>query len=324
MANMHDEFKEYLEKIRLTSAKRTKLKDSRNANRDRIKKHFQEVLKREIPRFHGQGSYSMHTNLNPLVGEYDIDDGVYLQGLGTDQNQWPTAETVHCWIVDAVEYATSEPPTDKSRCVRVRYADDYHIDLPIYAMNANAVPMLFEKGKNPYESDPRAFTEWFNKQVLEKGTQLKPIVRYLKGWRDYKGGGAKIASGLALTILASEQFCAHVYDDEALVRTVQKIVTHVEYSRYIYKPVKPYEDLTQNWTDEQRQNFLEQLKNLRDRGQDALDEEDRSTASGIWRKLLGERFPEVRDLPESGSSSGGVAIKTSVPTMIPTGSARSA
>lgn len=262
MANMHDEFQEYLEKIRLTSAKRTKLKDSRKANRDRIKKHFRETLKREAPMFHGQGSYSMHTNLNPLAGEYDIDDGAYLQGLGTDQSQWPTSETVHGWIVDAVKDATSEAPKDKARCVRVRYAADYHIDLPIYAMNSSDVPMLFEKGEKPYESDPRAFTNWFNKQVRDKGAQLKPVVRYLKGWRDFKGGGAKIASGLALTILASEQFCPCEREDEALVKTVQNMVAHMEYPGHITKPVTPYEDLTKDWTEAQRQNFIDALKNF--------------------------------------------------------------
>ena len=66
------------------------------------------------------------------------------------------------------------------------------------------------------------------------------------------------------------------------------------------------------------------LKILRDRGQDALDEEDRSTASGIWRKLLGERFPEVKAIAESGSSSGGAVIKSPAPIILPIGPARSA
>jgi hypothetical protein len=267
----------------------------------------------------------MHTNLNPLNGgEYDLDDGVYLQGLGTDQSQWPTSETVHGWIVDAVKDATSEPPKDKSRCVRVRYAADYHIDLPIYALNASDVPMLFEKGKKPYESDPRAFTKWFNKQVSDKGSQLKPLVRYLKGWRDYKGGGAKIASGIALTILASEQFCKHDYDDQALVSTVSNMITHLEWGGAIKKPVTPYENLAANWTDVQRQNFIDALKNLRDRGQDALDEEERSVASGIWRKLLGDRFPEVEPDDTAGKSISEAAIKTSSPVFIPAQPARSA
>ena len=141
MANTHEQFQDYLAKIRLSAAKRSGLRESRKANRNRIKKHFTEVLKRAAPKFHGQGSFMMHTNLNPIAGsnaEYDLDDGVYLQCLGTDPTEWPTAETVHGWIIDAVKSATSEPPKNKARCVRVRYAADYHIDLPVMLSIATA------------------------------------------------------------------------------------------------------------------------------------------------------------------------------------------
>jgi hypothetical protein len=77
VANCHDLFRKYLESIRLKQPKRSSLKTSRDANRERIRKHFREVLKRPVPRFHGQGSYMMHTGINPLEDEYDVDDGVY-------------------------------------------------------------------------------------------------------------------------------------------------------------------------------------------------------------------------------------------------------
>src|SRR5262245_42655122 len=118
MSNCHELFQDYLEVVRIDSAKKASLRSSRNANRNRICEYFRETLKREVPRFHGQGSYKMFTMINPLDGDYDIDDGVYLQGLGTDQSKWPKAETVHCWIVNAVDGYTSTPPQDKARCVR--------------------------------------------------------------------------------------------------------------------------------------------------------------------------------------------------------------
>lgn len=326
MANTHKQFQDYLGKIRLTAAKRDNLKGSRKANRDRICKHFGEVLKRPVPEFKGQGSFSMRTNLNPLNGaEYDLDDGVYLLGLGTDESKWPTPETVHGWIVDAVKNATSEPPINKARCVRVRYAADYHIDLPIYARDANGVPKIFELRKPPYESNPVAFTEWFNQQVSDKGSQLKPIARYLKGWRDFQGGDAKIASGLALTILASNHFIKCDRDDEALVKVVGAMVSHLEWGGSIKKPVTPFEDLSANWTSDQRSKFIAKLKTLRDRGQDALDEDEDAegleTATGIWRQLLGDRFPLV-EAPEKNKS--GAPLQTPSPVIIPSQPARSA
>lgn len=320
MADCHDLFQNYLEKISLTEAKRENLRGIRNANRSRIKEYFREVLKKEPPLFYSQGSYMMRTGINPLDGEYDIDDGVYLQGLGTDESLWPTPETVHGWIVAATEGFTNEPPQDKPTCVRVRYAGNYHLDLPIYAMSASNVPKLFKKGSEPFESDPRGFTTWFQERVNSHGQQLRYIVRYLKAWRDYQQGGAVVASGLALTILTANHFTADDRDDVALVKTVEAIYTYIEWGGSITKPVTPYEDLAADWTDNQRANFLTKLKNLRDRGRDALDEEEKSVASGIWRRLLGDRFPEVQ--PDDSNKTN--AFKTSQPAILPSTPARSA
>lgn len=323
MANTHEQFRSYLEKIRLTSARRKGLIDSREANRDRIRNHFRDNLNRPIPNFHGQGSFSMHTNLNPLAeGDYDLDDGVYIQGLGTDMSKWPSAETVHGWIVDAVKDATSEPPVNKVPCVRVRYAKDYHIDLPSYAMNDQNVPMLFELKKEPTESDPRAFTDWFNAQAKEKGEQLKPIVRYLKGWRDYQGNEVKIATGLALTILAAHNFVSDDRDDVAIVNVLRAITNHLEKGHSIDKPVTPYENLAAHWTDDQRRTLIEKFKTFRDRGQDALDEEELHIATGIWQKQFGTRFPTTDSPKESSASSG--PMQTPVSVTIPTNNTRSA
>jgi hypothetical protein len=85
MANCDDLFQTFDENISVSSARKKTLRKSRNAIRDRIRKHFKEELKVTVPKFHGQGSYSMDTLVNPLDGcDYDIDDGVYLQHLGDE------------------------------------------------------------------------------------------------------------------------------------------------------------------------------------------------------------------------------------------------
>lgn len=313
MSNCHDLFQDYLGVVRISSAKKASLRTSRNANRDRICEYFRETLKRDEPHFHGQGSYKMFTMINPLDGDYDIDDGVYLQGLGTDQSLWPKAETVHSWIVKAVEGYTTTPPQDKSRCVRVRYSGDYHVDLPIYAVNAADVPMLFEKGKGPYESNPKAFTEWFLGKVKDHGEQVRRLTIYLKGWRDKQKDGLAKVSGLALTILVVENFQANDRDDIALVETVKKICTHMEYSGCIWKPVAPKtENVAAGWSASQKSNFVEKLKTLRDRGEDALREDDAVKASKIWQKQFGDRF----HLAEETEQSKSAAIRTSGPAIL--------
>lgn len=322
MADCHDVFQTYLSKITLSEAKRKDLRATRNANRGRIREHFREVLERPVPLFYSQGSYMMRTGVNPLDGEYDIDDGIYLQGLGTDESKWPTPETVHRWIVAATTGFTDEPPQDKRTCVRVRYAGNFHLDLPIYAISATGVPKIFVKGTTPFESDPRGFSDWFAQQVALLGTQLRRMVRNMKGWRDYQGGGARVASGLALTILTANHFSGDARDDVALVRTVERMITHLEWGGFVTKPVRPFEDLSARWTATQRSNFITKLCHLRDRGQDALEEEERTVASGIWNRVLGEHFPVVPE--DTDKEARWTPQRTTRPALLPTVPARSA
>lgn len=304
MADCNDLFLDYLEVIRLGPLNRKSLRTSRNANRQRIKEYFTEELDRDAPLFYGQGSYPMHTIITPESGDYDLDDGIYLQGLGTEPDKWPVATTVHKWIVDATEGYTSDTPQDKNRCVRVRYAANYHIDLPIYAMDASGKPLIFDKSADkPYESDPRAFTDWFQNQIRQRGTQLRNVVRYLKAWRDHhSSGGAAAASGLGYTILAVNNYVPNERDDLAFAETAKAIYLHMQYNGSIRKPVFPQEDLTSWWDQTKRENFLLKLEALRDRSSEAIEEADKSVAAKIWkRRVFGYRFPDY-DEPEDGGN----------------------
>lgn len=85
MANNHEQFKAFHDAIKATSTRRTTLKKNRDALRDKIKKYFKENHSDYIqPIFYWQGSYAMHTLLNPIkdengLGAYDLDDGIYFK-----------------------------------------------------------------------------------------------------------------------------------------------------------------------------------------------------------------------------------------------------
>ena len=55
MANCNDLFGDFLSRIRLSETKKDSLRTSRTANRERIENHFRDVLKKDKPKFHGQG-----------------------------------------------------------------------------------------------------------------------------------------------------------------------------------------------------------------------------------------------------------------------------
>ena len=207
----------------------------------------------------------MKTAIMPLDGdEFDLDNGVYLRGYSTDQDDWPAAQTVHTWVKEAVEKHTSNSPIDKNTCIRVVYEDKYHIDLPIYIMGENSagdsIAYLAHKSKGWIESDPKAFTAWFQGYVNENGQEIRRMVKYLKAWKDYKNIDIK---GMAITILVCNNFSVtEKRDDLSLLDTVTNIIDSLEDSFHCYKPVTPTdEDLFADVSETSKNEILKGLNN---------------------------------------------------------------
>jgi len=293
MADLNAEMKIYHEAIALSSKKKESLRTSRDAIRERIRKYFWETLKVSVPKFQGQGSYSMHTMINPLDGEFDIDDGVYLQHLdANDMDKWPAPVTVHQWLLKATDDHTNEKSVDKQTCVRVRFAGRYHVDLPAYGTMNNAY-LLADKGPKGWRvSDPKAITDRFLKQ---EGDQLRRVVRYLKAWADFQQGRiGKLPSGLILTVLAAHHIQADDRDDLSLSRTVSAISNSVNPFFIVFNPVDRSEELTARLSEEQKVRFQDAIKSFADDAALAIDTDDPEKASKLWRRQFGDRFPLVQ------------------------------
>jgi hypothetical protein len=303
MASCHDLFREYFEKIKLTSSKKSSLRKSRDGTRSQIRTYFKETRKEDVPKFKGQGSYYMVTTINPLDGEYDIDDGVYLQNLPIDKKQWPSAETVHGWIKEAVEDQTNTPPEDKATCVRVIYAGEYHVDLPIYGIYDGNAYLAVKGDKQWNSSEPIKLGDWFLGRVKKNGEQLRDIVLYFKAWADKKPN--KMPSGLILTVLAEGNYCADERDDVAFSKTIEDIYAEIKDSFSVKNPIDESEELTDRLSSTQKSNFRAALQTLVKSGKEALDEKDEKKASEIWQKEFGDRFPTYQNGKEE--NKGGVA-----------------
>lgn len=289
MADCHDLFRDFYGKVKLTSSKKSSLRKSREGVRERIRKYFKETKKENVPNFKGQGSYYMATTVNPLDGEYDIDDGVYLQNLPEDRDQWLTAETVHEWIKEAVEDHTSIPPEDKTTCVRVVYAGEYHVDLPIYGIYDDEAYLAVKGDKEWVPSEPIKLGDWFLGQIKKQGEQLRDIVLYLKAWADKRPN--KMPNGLILTVLVVRNYHANERDDVAFSKTIEGIYTEVKDNFSLKNPIDDSEELTDRLSDTQRTNFKEALQVLVENSKESLDENDKKKASKIWQKEFGDRFP---------------------------------
>lgn len=291
MANCHDLFSSFHEKISLSETKKESLRQARDAIRERIKNKLTDAERTPVPRFSAQGSYMMHTIVNPIDGEYDIDDGVYLQNLDkSDKKDWPTPETVHKWIYDAVDGHTNQKPIDKRTCVRLIYAGQYHLDLPIYA-KLNGEILHAEKGKTGWhKSDPQAITDWFQDAASRNSDQLRRMVRYFKAWADYNSKDGKLPSGLVFTVLVTEKFTANERDDVCLGQLAKDLYLRMISFPYVWNPEPPTEDFYGRYSEDQKTRFIEALRRLKDAAANALTTENKKDACRNWRNELGDRW----------------------------------
>ena len=288
MANCNDLFQQFLSKITISAEQRDNLQIGKDAIRERIQAYFSDVLKLQQPSFFLQGSYALKTMVRPLgTDDYDLDDGVYLQHTGNDEST-PTPRTVSEWIVKAVDGHVKKEPVRLNNCVRVVYANGYHIDLPVYR-EINGEIHLGTLGEDQWiHSDAKAFNAWFHER-LEATEQMRSCIKYLKAWKDFLGCHLK---GIHITVLTGLN---HVRvkdrDDESIVQTVDKMRLYIEENRAIRNPVDDEEDFLRDWSDSEISRAIRDLEWFSREASSALELTDGGKAAQEWQALFGDRFP---------------------------------
>lgn len=314
MAVLHKEFTKYNKEIKLSSTRKESLKKSSKELRKKIRKWFSENKPNELePKFQSQGSMEMNTTTNPIVlydeegnpiRKFDLDDGVYfIEKVGEDNKR--NVDTWHDWIFQAVENHTGQTPIRKTTCIRVVFTDGHHIDLPIYYKKDTEIE-LAHRSDGFIESDPKAFSDWFND---EKNSQLEKFVRYLKGWknfREWKNSSLKLPSGFELTILLVKYYVEKDNDDEAFretIREMDKELNKTDGFKCIRPTAPKGENVFDDYSDSRKSNFLNSLSSLLKDLDRADDEQNFKMASEILRNnQFGERFPLGEDKDQETKS----------------------
>lgn len=258
----------HADKVTLSNPDQAEMRSRRDNGRTRLDNGLAKAKHPQPKEFSSQGSYAMRTMVEDDQCDYDIDDGVYFE-----KDELKDADGNHLGARDArsrIRNALKDDrlaydATVKTNCVRQKYPDGYHIDIPVYRITRKkdlwdneVVEYEHASGDEWVKSDARAVTRWYNDAVgdeLKAGendsSQLRRLTKLTKKMaRSRIEWKAKTTSGICISKLIVDNFNAKPgRDDDALQATWKAIKTSLDISFQIKHPVLTGRNLAE-WNDE--------------------------------------------------------------------------
>ena len=329
MANVQQYFEQFNERIRLGRFEENQtLREKRDIIRDKLDARLPGIFEKygelcPTYSFRDQGSYEMGTGVQPLNGDFDIDQGLYF-AVRTDEYPDPVVlkQRVHEALVDHTERVEIRRP-----CVTVFYQRTgesiYHVDIAVYSDGSNNLDRKsrLAKGKEfsapehrVWEvSDPQGLASTIlNRFDGNDRTQFRRVVRYLKRWKDenFSPTGHAAPLGIALTVAAyddlqpayTDRFAGKPDDQEALRQLVPAMLSRFQsvwdhdQQEWVQRlavplPVEPRNDLCARMSNKQMAEFKAKLEALCDALDAAAQEVDPVEACKTLRGVFGRDFP---------------------------------
>jgi len=325
MAEIQKYFEQFHEKIRIDFEMSDVLREKRDIILDKIRSYLRESDLPSFKELH-QGSYAMKTGVKPLDGEeYDIDVGLRFSMSEDDY----LAGDVRQWVLDAVEGHTHKVDNMPS-CVRVAYAEDYHVDLVCYAVweddAGNTEFRLAHRDKGWRPAEPTRLLDLVKEamqpfeEIEDSATatnQFRRVVRYIRRWIDENFEPSARPAGIGIVVLASDhlepttKWDGTADDATALRSFANELGTHP--GRLVaQKPTPEYEDLLAAFSDSEMEGFKEGLRELSKVIASAQNEIDPVDACKALARILGSDFP----VPKAEDT----AKKTRGPAIVPSSS----
>lgn len=273
MYDLSKEFgKFYKDYVVLSSDKQQNLRDKKDLNIKRLEDGL--VLYNEenktsyaIAEKRVQGSMAMATVVQNDENDYDIDVAIVFDKSNLDGLSPLQARRVVCKSLEKKCGQFKVTPECKTNCVRVQYADGYHVDFAVYRRfkEEGATKYSYEHagGSSWTDRDPAAITKWFQDEVKAKGTELRKIVRLSKMFCKSRSGWVNMPGGLIQSVVCDEVL-SEDYDriDEIFYHTMINVRDRLQESTEVYNPTDPELSLltAQNHYDKMN-NWLSRLDN---------------------------------------------------------------
>lgn len=272
----------YDEYVKLPLNAQQELRKKRDINLDRLRNGLSEYNSEnktdyKIAETRTQGSMAMHTTVQNDQKDYDIDVAVVfdkdnLNGLGSlaARNMVAAALKKKCKSFNV-------EPIVKTNCVRIIYADGYHVDFAIfrrYKENEYDSEYKYEHAGSSWTArNPVAINEWFCDEISEYGDNLRKIIRMSKTFCKSREAWVNMAAGLIQTVVIDEKIQDYDRLDEAFYYTMNAVKTRLELSL--------------------------EVKNPTDNACSLLQTEDHRTKVKNWKKRLADKLSDLDVLFDS-------------------------
>lgn len=271
------------------------------------------------------GSWAHNTIIKPVAGNDTFDADVLL--LLKEDPAWDAKEyleRVHSTFSGSSTYKRLVGRTPKTRCVRVNYADEFHIDIVPYLERhgSNYITNRLEPpATGRFElSDPESFTQWVDARQRITGGQFVKVVRMMKYLRDHKNTFS--CKSIILKTLLGEAIIEiddlldpNCYRD--LPTTLRTVVRKFADALPGTMPaVLDPAGTGDNFTDRYREdwnydNFRKCMLSYADKIDQAFHEDDRDKSIILWREIFGQQFKSVDSA--TTKSGGGLSASQAYP-----------
>lgn len=209
-----------------------------------------------------QGSVAMSTVTQNEGNDYDIDVAIVFNktDLG-DKGPHATRNMVANALRRKTKQFSAEPEV-KTSCVRIKYAEGYHVDFAVYRRYLSYGEWKYEHAGSEWEErDLSGIAEWFKTQNFASAGDLRKVVRLSKMFCNSRDSWVNMPSGLLQTVLCNEILQNYSRVDELFYHTMTRIVERLESDTSVVAPVDNGRILTPRKSDIQKMtNWKNRLK----------------------------------------------------------------
>ncbi len=250
------------------------------------------------------GSWAQGTIIRPVDTNDTFDADVLL--LLDEQDDWAAKDyldEVFALFRASGTYKGLVGRAPKTRCVRINYADEFHIDVVPY-LERHGLMYITNREEPPetgsYElSNPEAITEWVDeRQRITNGHFIK-VVRQLKYLRDFKNTFS--CKSIILTTILGERVNAiqslvdpGAYTDlPSTLHTIMRAVADnlPEEMPPVMDPGGTGDNFVDRYRDEWNySNFRDCMIMYANKIEAAYLEGDRDKSIALWRDIFGNNF----------------------------------